>query len=56
MVTIKVTRQGNTVFIDRQAFPITEELRKIFGNKEVLYFEATINNGTATLARTVPAP
>jgi len=57
MVKVKVTRKGDWVFIDRwpKPVPITEELKEIFDQKNVEWFEATIQPGTITLLRTVPA-
>jgi len=58
MVKIKVTRKGNWVFLDGmpKPLPLTDKLRTIFANKDVEWFEATVNHGIVTLVRTVPAP
>lgn len=56
MVKIKVTRKGNWVFLEGQPvpLPLTEDLKKIFGQKTTEWFEATVNHGRVTLIRTVP--
>jgi hypothetical protein len=58
MVTVKVTRKGNRVFLEgsSQPLPLTKELKEIFSVGDVVWFEATVNRGVVTLLRTVPAP
>jgi len=58
MVTVKVTRKGPVAYIQGMPLPhpMSPELIELFGDKDELYFEASVNHGIVTLVRTVPAP